>query len=89
MITSSSSSESLSELLLSDSASATGLFEEAAGFFAGSSSELLSSLLSELDSCLADCAAFFGWTITWKDLFRKLISEGSGNICLFYNNNTK
>jgi hypothetical protein len=88
MLTSSSSSESLSELLLSDSATATGLFEEAAGF-AGSSSELLSSLLSELDSCLADCAAFFGWTITWKDLFRKLISEGSGNICLFYNNNTK
>jgi hypothetical protein len=53
------SSELLSELLLSDST----FFEAAAGF-AGSSSELLSSLLSELDSCLADCAAVFGLAVT-------------------------
>jgi hypothetical protein len=62
-LTSSSSSES--ELLLSDNT----FFEAAAGF-EGSSSRLVSSLLSELDSYLADCIAFFGWAITWKNLFR-------------------
>jgi hypothetical protein len=48
-----------SELLLSDST----FFEAAAGF-AGSSSELVSSLLSELDFSLADCAAVFGLAVT-------------------------